>query len=264
MQIITLTTDFGESSPYVAAMKGAIYCIAPEALVVDLTHIVPAQDIREGALTLYETARWFPPGTIHVVVVDPGVGTDRAILYAEIGGQRYIAPDNGLLSFLMTEEPLERAFTLEASEYWHSAVSKTFHGRDIMGPAAAHLANGLNPEKLGPPPQDLVTLDWHQPNEEENRISGRVMKFDSFGNIITNIHAKLLGGRPTDPRACVACNIYETNGIYGSYAEEPFGTFIAVIGSNGFLELAIVGENAAERLGVRIGDPVNIVWESHA
>ena len=258
---ITLTTDFGAGSPYAAAMKGVILSICPAATIVDIAHDIPPQDIRRGALVLDEAAEWFPAGTIHVAVVDPGVGTDRAIVYAEIGPQQFIAPDNGLLSRLAARTPPAKIIRLARPEHWLPEVSATFHGRDIMAPVAARLALGLDPDLLGPAMERLATLDWPEVRQRPARIDGAVIEIDSFGNLITNITAEMLAGRPTDHRLCVVCNIYETWGIYRAYGNRPQGTLVAVIGSAGRLELAIVGDNAARRLGIGVGAPVTLAWE---
>ncbi len=261
MGIITLTTDFGAGSPYIAAMKGVIFSINPGVTIVDLTHEIHAQDVRQAALVLEDTAEYFPPETIHVAVVDPGVGTQRAIVYARIGSQQYLAPDNGLLSRLVERTPAEKIFRITESQYWLDTVSSTFHGRDIMAPVAARLSLGLAPEQLGPSLEKIIVLDWPRVRISPSRIDGAVLEIDSFGNIITNITAEVLAGRLTDKRACIACNIYETWGIYHTYADQPQGTLCAVIGSNGRLELAIVGDNAVARLGLKVGMPVVIAWE---
>ncbi len=261
MSVITLTTDFGTGSPYVAAMKGVILSINPDVTLVDLSHDVPAQDIRHGAMVLDSVSPRFPPGTIHVAVVDPGVGTERAIVYARMGGQQYIAPDNGLLSRLAERHRPEQLIRLANAEYWLPEVSHTFHGRDIMAPVAAHLARGVPPERLGPPQEGLVAIQWLRVHRGERRLEGAVEEIDSYGNLITNITAEMLEGRPTDERACVICNIYETFGIYRTYAEQPPGTLVAIIGSTGRLELAVVGDNAASRLGIEVGMPVIVAWE---
>ncbi|MDZ7616312.1 MAG: SAM-dependent chlorinase/fluorinase [Patescibacteria group bacterium] len=261
MSIITLTTDFGTGSPYVAAMKGVILSICPEATLVDLTHDVPAQDIRHAAMVLDSVCPRFPKGTIHVVVVDPGVGTDRAIVYARIGGQQFIAPDNGLLSRLVERDPPEQLVRLANPEFWLPEVSNTFHGRDVMAPAAAHVARGVPPERLGPPHEGMVAIEWLRVHRGERRLEGVVEQIDSFGNLITNITVEMLDGRPTDERACIICSIYETFGIYRSYAEQPPGTLVAIIESSGKLELAVVGDNAASRLGIEIGALVIVAWE---
>jgi S-adenosyl-L-methionine hydrolase (adenosine-forming) len=261
MSIITLTTDFGTGSPYVAAMKGVILSINPGAIIVDLTHEVPPQDVRQAAMVLDDVSDCFPADTIHVAVVDPGVGTQRAIVYARIGSQQYLAPDNGLLSRLVARTQPEKIFCVSESRHWLEKVSSTFHGRDIFAPVAARLSLGLAPEQLGPSLAKITVLDWPSVRITPSRIDGTVLEIDSFGNIITNITADMLAGRPTDKRACVACNIYETWGIYHTYADQPQGTLCALIGSNGRLELAIVGDNAAQRLGLKVGMPVVIAWE---
>jgi S-adenosyl-L-methionine hydrolase (adenosine-forming) len=261
MGIITLTTDFGTGSTYVAAMKGVILAINPGATIVDLTHEIPAQDVRQAALALEDAAELFPPDTIHVAVVDPGVGTERAIVYARIGSQQYLAPDNGLLSRLVERTPPTKLFSLTKPQYWLAKVSSTFHGRDILAPVAARISLGLAPEELGPSLEKLLILDWPRVRLSPSRIDGAVLEIDSFGNVITNITAEMLAGRPTDRRACIVCNIYETWGIYHTYSEQPQGTLCALIGSNGRLELAIGGDNAASRLGLKVGMPVVIAWE---
>lgn len=261
MSIITLTTDFGAGSHYVAAMKGVILSIHPTAVIVDITHDIPAQDIRSAALMLDNVADWFPAGTIHVAVVDPGVGTDRPIVYAKIGQQHFIAPDNGLLSRLTARMRPDKIVHVLDPSYWLADVSATFHGRDIMAPVAARLAEGLDPDRLGPPLRQLTALDWSAASANLDRIDGAVIEIDGFGNLITNITVDMLAGRPTDRRVCIVCNIYETWGIYHAYADQPGGTLIALIGSSGRLELAIVHDNAAERLGIGVGAPVALAWE---
>jgi len=261
VSIITLLTDFGTGSPYVAAMKGVILSINPAVTIIDLTHAIPAQDIREGAAVLEDVAGRFPDGTIHVVVVDPGVGTERAIVYARIGTQQFLAPDNGVLSLLARRVTPSEVIRLANRAYWLEKISATFHGRDIMAPVAAHLSLGIAPRELGPAHEMLGWLPWSGPARHQDRIEGAVLRIDSFGNLITNITADMLAGRPTDGRACVVCNIYETWGIYRTYGDQPRGTLIALIGSNGCLELSVVGESAAEQLGVAVGEPVVVAWE---
>ena len=261
MSIITLTTDFGTDSPYAAAMKGVILSINPAATIVDITHKVPPQNIREGAIVLENVAERFPQDTIHVVVVDPGVGTERPIVYARIGSHNYVAPDNGLLSRLAARTPPERIIRVTNPEYWSEEVSATFHGRDIMAPVAARLSLGLDPVELGPPVDELTEVHWPGVRQSPEKLEGMVLEIDSFGNLITNITAEMLGSRPTDERVCIVCNIYETWGIYRTYADQLPGTFIALIGSSGRLELAVVGDNAAEMLGIEVGCPVVVAWE---
>jgi S-adenosyl-L-methionine hydrolase (adenosine-forming) len=261
VSIITLTTDFGMGSHYVAALKGVILSINPAATVVDITHNIPPQDIREAALVLDEVTERFPDDTIHVAVVDPGVGTDRAIVYARIGHHHYVAPDNGLLSRLAARTRPSQMIRLENARYWLEPVSSTFHGRDIMAPVAAHLSLAVDPREFGPQHEVLSELDWPVPVQRRDRVEGVVMKVDSFGNLITNIAVDMLVGRPTDERACIVCNIYETWGIFRTYSDRPRGTLMALVGSHGCVELAVVGESAAQRLGIHVGSPVVVAWD---
>ncbi len=261
MSFITLTTDFGTGSPYVAAMKGVILSINPAATIIDISHAIPAMDVTRGALVLEDTTPWFPDGTIHVAVVDPGVGTQRSILYARIGGQQYVAPDNGLLSRLMARRRPSMVRRLSEREHWLAEVSHTFHGRDIMAPVAARLSLGLDPRRLGPPAGQLEQVEVSVAQVVDQKIRGEVLSIDSFGNLITNIPYELLAGQPNDDRVCVVCSIYETFGIYQTYGAQAPGMLVALIGSSGRLELAIVGDNAAARLGVSIGTPVVVAWE---
>ncbi len=261
MSIITLTTDFGTGSPYVAAMKGVILSINPQARLVDMTHDIAAQDVRQGAVILENTSPWFPDDTIHVAVIDPGVGTDRAVLYARIGNQQYVVPDNGILSRLTAQQAPSKLIRLTEREHWLPDVSSTFHGRDIMAPVAARLSLGLEPERLGPPVDALAGLDWPSVRQSPLRLEGEVIEIDSFGNLITNVTGNMIAGRPTDERACVICNIYETWGVYRAYGDQFEGAFIALIGSSGRLELALVGDSAAERLGIQRGAKVIVTWE---
>lgn len=259
-RIITLTTDFGEGSRYVAAMKGVILSINPQVRLVDVSHTIPHQDIRAGAITLAETARWFPPGTIHVAVVDPGVGSDRRIVYARIGAQHFIAPDNGLLSRLALPEQPSKIVSIEEPRFWLSDVSATFQGRDILAPVAARLSLGLSPDELGRPVAELVELPWAEAEQVANCIDGEVVEVDSFGNLITNITRVMLDGVPTNEAVTISCEEHETQGIFATYSDQPPMTFMAHVGSTGRLELAIVDENASAMLGVRVGAPVRVKW----
>jgi S-adenosyl-L-methionine hydrolase (adenosine-forming) len=258
--LITLTTDFGVGSPYVAAMKGVILSIAPQATIVDLSHAIPAQDVRHGAWVLSEVVERFPADSIHVAVVDPGVGTQRQIIYAQLGSRHFVAPDNGLLSRLALRSPPLRIVALREPQYWLPQVSRTFHGRDIMAPVAAHLSLGLEPGRLGPALADMVRLTWPEVCILPGKIQGTISAIDSFGNLITDITAEMLADTPTDERVRIECDEHETLGIFKAYADQPEMTLLALIGSNGCLELAIVGESAAMMLGIRRGTPVTVTW----
>jgi S-adenosyl-L-methionine hydrolase (adenosine-forming) len=261
MPVVTLTTDFGVSSPYVAAMKGVILAINPAATIIDISHAIPAQNIAQAALVLDDATPWFPNDTIHVAVVDPGVGTERAILYARIGTQQYVAPDNGLLSRLMARTPPALILRLTERAFWLPEVSHTFHGRDIMAPVAAHLSLGLDPRRLGPPAGQVVQFDLPQLQVIDRKICGEVIAIDSFGNLITNISSDLLAGEPTDDRVCVDCGLHSTRGIHRTYGDRNAGSLAAIIGSCGRLELAVVRGSAAERLRIAVGTPVVVAWD---
>lgn len=258
--LITLTTDFGEGSRYVAAMKGVILSVNPRVRIVDLSHAVPPQDIAAGAHLLGETVPWFPGGAIHVAVVDPGVGSDRQVVYAEIGRARFVAPDNGLLTSLAEAEAPRKIVTVENPEHWLATTSRTFHGRDIMAPVAARLSLGLDPDKLGGPRDRLVMLPTRRAERVGQRIEGEVVEVDSFGNLTTNITAEMLSVAPTDESVTIRCDEHETLGIFETYADQPEMTLIALIGSSGRLELAIVGDSASAMLGIQVGAPVVVVW----
>jgi S-adenosylmethionine hydrolase len=259
--IITLTTDFGASSRYVAAMKGVILSITGGAVqLVDLTHGIPGQDIRAAARTLADAAPWFPAGTIHVAVVDPRVGTDRPIVYVEIGSQRFVAPDNGLLSCLAAQQRPGKIIRIDQPKFWLSRVSATFHGRDIMAPVAAHLALGRNPDEFGKPHDEIISLTWPEARKVARSIDGEIIEVDSFGNLVTNITRELLEGVPRDESVTVTCNDHQTHGIFQTYADQPPLTFIALVGSGDRLELAIVDDNAATMLGVSVGASVRVFW----
>ncbi len=190
--IITLTTDFGLAGPYVAAMKGVILSINPDVRLIDITHSISPQNVRQAAMVLAAASPWFPDGMIHLAVIDPGVGTARRIVYAEIGRQRYVCPDNGLLGRLTLNAPPSRVVSVENPALWLPNVSATFHGRDIMAPVAAKLSLGVDPSELGPQLGSLVPLDLPTPAILEHEIVGEVIWIDDFGNLISNITVDML------------------------------------------------------------------------
>jgi len=257
--IITLTTDFGSGGHYVAAMKGVIYSINPTATVVDITHHVPPQNVRLGAIVLAEASRWFPEGTIHVAVVDPGVGTDRAIVYAEAGRQHFIAPDNGLLTRVLARSAPARLVRLERPEYWLRAVSSTFHGRDIMAPVAARLSLGLDPGELGSAIEKLALLPWPEPVCAPGRIAGEVVEVDPFGNLITNIEREHLEQFAPLCDAAVHVGRHQVEAVVSTYGDRQAGELVALVGSSGLLEVAVVAGNAAERL--QLGEGAEVIVE---
>lgn len=259
-RVITLTTDFGADSPYVAAMKGVVLSINPQVTLVDITHSIPPQDVRQGAIVLAEIAPRFPDDTIHVVVVDPGVGTDRRLVYARLGNQHFLAPDNGVLSRLHRRTAATRLVTLGEPAFWLKEASDTFHGRDILAPVAARISLGIDPELLGPKRPRLVELDWPQPRLEAARLVGEVESVDHFGNLVTNISRQDLAGVAQHQPLRVACGEHQQIPIVRTYGVQPAGTAVALVGSGGCLELAVVEGNAARVLQAAVGAVVTISW----
>jgi S-adenosylmethionine hydrolase len=253
--LVTLTTDFGTASPYVAAMKGVLLAVNPAVRLVDLSHDIPPQNVRHAAFFLASALPYFPADTLHVVVVDPGVGSERVILYVETAGQRLLVPDNGCWTLL--EEP-RRVLRVAEPRFWRSTVSSTFHGRDIFAPVAAHLARGVNPEQLGPAVSEWVRLEMRPPVPGMNSLTGEIVFIDHFGNLITNIPAARL---QTPNVLTVGRHTFRRRFRWvRTYAEAEPGTLVALASSTDLLEVAVVQGNAAHRLQATIGTPVTVGW----
>jgi S-adenosylmethionine hydrolase len=252
--IITLTTDFGTDSPFVAAMKGVLLSINPAARLIDLSHDIPPFNVRHVSFFLAEALPYFPPGTLHVVVVDPEVGSHRDVLFVAVAGQRLLVPDNGCWTLLAEghSRPL-RVIRLTEPRFWRPIVSSTFHGRDIFAPAAAYLSLGVNPTELGPITTEWRQLAWPAPTRHGDHLKGEVIFVDHFGNLITNICGAALPA--TTKRITVAG---ATAQRVRAYADAPNGELVALVSSNGLLEVAEVQGNASRRLGVGVGAPVSV------
>jgi S-adenosylmethionine hydrolase len=254
MSIVTLTTDFGTQDYYVGAMKGVMLAIAPRARLVDLTHQVPPQDLLAGAFVLRHAACEFPPGTIHLAVVDPGVGTLRRPLAARAAGQLWVGPDNGLFSFAFGDSERQIRAIVHPG-LTSSRRSATFHGRDLFAPAAAHLAAGFPFEEIGPPVADPVCLEEMTPRRQAGRIRGQIIHVDRFGNLVTNIPAADLAGWEKGLRIHLGSG-WELQGICRTYADVGPGRLLALIGSAGLLEVSVNGGSAARMLGIERRAPV--------
>jgi hypothetical protein len=254
---ITLTTDFGTASPYVAAMKGVILSINPSAAIFDLSHHIPAQDVRHASYYLAHSVPFFPPGGIHVCVVDPGVGSERAMLCVEVGSHLLLAPDNGCVTGVIERlggDILARKLT--ERRFWRATVSDTFHGRDVFAPVAAHLTLGVAPTELGPVASSWLRLAEPAPEYGPRLIRGVVSFVDHFGNLITNIP---WSRRPTTPKPVTLGMTPLPNLKWvRTYADAAPGEWIALSSSNGHLEIAIVQGNAAARLGAGPGMQVAV------
>jgi len=317
--VITMTTDFGQHDGYVAAMKGVIYALLPDAQVVDISHEVGPQQIHEGAFILYRAYRYFPASAIHVAIVDPGVGTNRRPIMLVTRHGTFVGPDNGIFTYILraeqapgenpegagrppwvggmwsvapnwatdeedatpssqppadSEHPeqdgLPRAYRLANSHYWLASVSNTFHGRDIFAPVAAHLASGAHPERVGEPVdlKSLVKLPVGVPRVRKTArgtsVVGQVVYIDRFGNITTNLPDRLLGplveAAPAGSPPVIEVGGHQITGMMKSYADVREGQPLALIGSEGLLEVAVRNASAAQRMKVRIGDPVRMMF----
>lgn len=250
---VTLTTDFGETDHYVAQMKGAILGIAPAAPMIDVTHAIPPQDVRRAAFLVADLGDGFPPGTVHVVVVDPGVGSERAILAVAAGGWNYVAPDNGVLTAVFDRWPDASVVAVTNVKYRRPTVSATFHGRDVMAPAAAHLVSGVPLGELGPPLERApFRLGGMTAVVLADRIEGTLAWADRFGNLITNVPAEFLASIPSE-RLRVRVGAHELVGLRRFYAEVGRGEALLLVGSSGRLEISVNGGSAEARYGVCTG-----------
>jgi len=281
--LITLTTDFGLADGYVGTMKGIILGIAPDARLVDITHQIAAQDVRQAAFVLYSAYPFFPPHTVHLVVVDPGVGSARRPVALRTPAGTFVGPDNGVFTYVLAHEPVEALVELADPRYRLSEVSRTFHGRDVFAPAAAHLAAGVLFAALGPSISDPVTFPLPRLEIGSGAVAGEVLLADRFGNVVTSVGrlvwdgAELVlepafqdaGGRKQDARraaptrfraneAVVVVAGQEIVGVRHTYAEAEPGEALALVSSEGHLEIAVREGSAAQRLGLRPGDAVEV------
>jgi len=258
--IITLTTDFGQRDHYVSVMKAVMLRIHPDVRFIDTSHEIPPQDVMAGAWVVRNSAMLFPPGTVHLVVVDPGVGTSRKPVGIKIRDQYFIGPDNGIFS-LIAEDFEHEAFHLTNDAYWLKNRSATFHGRDVFAPAAAHLAKGVPIEELGEPLKQLVTYRWALPIADKDGVQGWVVHIDRYGNLVTNIPAKMLKDAGEDRAVRIYVGNTILKEIVTTFGDVPDGEPAAYIGSSDNLEVAINKGNAQQMLGVEKGAQVSIVLQ---
>lgn len=259
MQLITLTTDFGIADWFVGTMKGVILGINPSARIVDITHNIPAGDLRAGAFSLAASAGFFPRGTVHVAVVDPGVGSARKTVAVRTADYTFVGPDNGVLSWALRKEKVKAVHCLENETYFLPPISHTFHGRDVFAPVAAHLARGVRLARIGPKQKGFVQLPWPEPIVGKKCSEGEVIYIDHFGNGITNLSAELVRNSLANTirlRARKGACVCPLKTFYSAVEAE---TPVAIVGSSGFLEIAVNGGSAAELLGLQIGTRVRLV-----
>jgi len=264
--VISLMTDFGIKDGNVGVMKGVIWGIAPATQIADLSHMIGAQNVREAGLILARSAPYFPENSIHIVVVDPGVGTMRRPMAARIGNQFYIGPDNGTITLLLEFAEREgwpvEFVHLNKPEFWLPQVSYVFHGRDIFAPVAAHVSIGVPLKELGTQFDDPVKLELPQPQRTAKGWVGEIIHIDHFGNVASNIRLETLGSAlKNKDRIAVRVAGVEIKGLVNTFGERAVGELIALMGSTGNLIVSVVNGSASERLGVKVGDSFEVILE---
>jgi len=259
--IITLTTDFGLSDPYVAMMKGVILSINPSARLVDVTHQIGIGSISQAALLIRETFTYFPEGTVHLAVVDPGVGSNRRLIALQAGAHFFVGPDNGLFWPVLRDVKGTKAVQLTQTRYFLPSITQTFHGREIFAPVAAHLSLGLSLESLGPAVRDLTKLNIPQPYVKEGVLCGQIIRVDNFGNLVTNISSlELMDFLESDPPRIEAGKLLIRK-LSRIYADCEEGEPLALINSSNLLEIAVNLGRASEYIGLRNGEILGALVE---
>lgn len=260
--IITLLSDFGLRDSYVAEMKAVLLSKCPEAKIVDISHEVDKFNIRMGAFLLASAAPYFPKGTVHVAVVDPGVGTKRRPIIAEAKHSYFVGPDNGVLMLAALKESLQHVYVIENQRYMLPKVSKTFHGRDIFAPVAAYLARRCSATDFGKEVSDYTVPDFAKPHLKGNIMFGEVLHIDDFGNIITNISSKVLKEVGIHEEKFVKIEIgkqHTTLRLCSTYADVSQGEMLAIVGSHDFLEISLNQDNAARRFKAKSGNSIRVL-----
>ncbi len=253
--ILTLTTDFGLGGSYVAALKGVLLGLAPGAQLVDVCHTISPQNILEGGFVLAGVVDAFPTGTVHLAVIDPGVGTERRLIAVRAAEQWFVLPDNGLITGAVRGRRVEGVWEITNPAIRRPVVSATFHGRDILAPAAAHLIKSGEPELLGKRNDRFIKLKNFEPDLDERGIVGEVIFRDGFGNLITNINTDQLGSTPRDGWLIEIAG-ERIAGIARTYGDRPPGTLLALVGSTGWVEIAVTNGDAARLLSAGAGTTV--------
>ena len=256
-RILTLLTDFGTRDAYVGIMKGVILSVCPEARLVDITHAVPPQGVTVGALLLRSAVSFFPDKTIHIAVVDPGVGSKRAAILVETPKAWLIGPDNGVLHPAASALGIRRVLEIANPAYRLGRVSATFHGRDVFAPAAAHLAAGAEPSSFGPERRGLERLDLPVVRRSGDGVEGQVIHIDHFGNLVTNVGEADLADFPDSPLS-VSIGRCSAIPVVSTYADVLPGALAALIGSWGHMEVAVRDGSAADRVGAKVGTPIRL------
>jgi S-adenosylmethionine hydrolase len=257
-RIITLITDFGEASGYVGTMKGVILSINPACNIIDITHQISPQDREEAAFVLKSVHPFFPPDTIHLVIVDPGVGSARKPIIVESSRSWFVGPDNGVFSFIFLEDPPKGVLEITNDRYFLSPVSPTFHGRDIFAPIAAHLSSGVSIHEIGKELKNFVQLEGLEPEVDQDMLKGRIIFIDHFGNLVSNISQKffsrIVGKNPFQ----ITVGNRVLRKIYPTYSDAEDGEVLALFGSSQQLEISVRNGNCQRLLNISKGLPVSV------
>jgi S-adenosyl-L-methionine hydrolase (adenosine-forming) len=259
MNTIALITDFGLVDGFVGVMKGVISTIAPESRIIDISHESTPHDVQHVAFIVWSAYKYFPAGTVFVVVVDPEVGSERRIILVEdAGGRKFIVPENGILDFILPELESPRAWHVNNKKYWLHPVSSTFHGRDIFAPVAAHLAKGVDSKSVGTPVEIVIPPSpFTDVGADTEEADGKILSTDRFGNLVTNIRPSLES--VGDMRGyAVLVGDRRIGAIKRTYADSEYGEMLALVGSSGLVEISVRNSSAQQMLGLRVGDPVII------
>ena len=259
MAIIALLSDFGSRDWFAGEMKGAILRVAPKATIVDITHEIEPGAIADAAFTLLSCYQTFPKGTVFCSVVDPGVGSERAAIAVKTDAHFFTGPDNGILSWVLKKEKKHAVRLIESRDFTSPSTSRTFHGRDIFGPAAAHLAAGADFEKIGPLHPRIVELPWPAAIYDNERIVGSIIHIDRFGNAVTTIDSKTLSILARPPRGVLIVKSVHELPIRDFFQQAPPGQGIAYIGSTGYFEIAINGDSAEAIFDLHVGDKIEVL-----
>lgn len=263
MSLVTLMTDFGLKDGNVGVMKGVIHSIAPNATMVDISHQIAPQNIMETNYVLTRSVPYFPAGTVHIFVIDPGVGTARKPMIAQIGDQYFVGPDNGALTGLILKARADgapcRFFELDKPQFWLPKVSHVFHGRDIFAPSAAHFAAGVPIEKLGTEFFEPVLVDQNPPTIEANSVTGQIVYIDHFGSLASNITQEQVAALSGDQSLIkISINDHQIDGMVNTFGERPHGSLISLYSSTGVVIVSVVNGSAAEAIGGKIGDTIRL------
>jgi hypothetical protein len=262
-RVITLLTDFGTGDYFVSAMKGVILARSPRSILVDITHDIPAHDIQAAAFTLHAAYAWFPAGSIHLAVVDPGVGSDRRPILVDAGDHRFVGPDNGLFTLILDQLSIAETRHITNSSFFLPDPSTTFHGRDVFAPVAAALAEGILPEAFGPIIHDPVRVESMRfAPLPDGSLTGKIVHIDHFGNCVTNLPSQLFPTTAETRPFVLQGNGFEARTLARSYEE---GALLAarpflIRGSAGLLEIALPCSSAAKAFGISVADPVRLIW----